>query len=67
MTRKVGKVYYEIDIPNNRNRKKVFHVNMLKKWHPPEDTSFWTTEESLEPDGKQIPSLHGEVSMGLTQ
>ena len=31
VTRKVGKVDYEIDMPNKRNRKKVFHVNMLKK------------------------------------
>ena len=30
VTRKVGKVDYEIDMPNKRNRKKVFHMNILK-------------------------------------
>ena len=30
--RKVGRVSYEIDMPNKRKRRKVFHVNMLKKW-----------------------------------
>ena len=64
---KVGKVDYEIDMPNKRNRKKVFHVNMLKKWQLPEATSFWTTEESLEPDeADSIPTWRHEY-MGLTQ
>ena len=64
VTCKVGKVDYEIDMPNKRNRKKVFHVNMLKKWHPPEATSFWTTEESLEPDDTDsIPTWRGKYGI----
>ena len=31
VTRKVGKVHYEIDMPSKRNRRKVFHMNMFKK------------------------------------
>ena len=64
VTRKGGKVGYEIDMPNKRNRRKVFHVNMLKKWHPPEATSFWTTDESLEPDeSESIPTWRGEYGV----
>ena len=37
---KVGKVNYEIDMLNKRKRRKIFHLNMFKKWHPPEATSF---------------------------
>ena len=37
--RKIGKVDYEIDMLGKRKRKKIFHVNMLKKWYPPVSTS----------------------------
>ena len=32
--RSVGKVNYEVLMPDKRKRKKVFHVDMLKKWFP---------------------------------
>ena len=43
--RRLGKVNYEVYMPDKRKKRTVFHVNMLKKWHPPEATSFWTTKE----------------------
>ena len=43
--RRVGKVNYEVLMPNKRKRKNVFHVNMLKKWYPPVATSFWSIEQ----------------------
>ena len=64
VTCKMGKVDYEIDMPNKRNRRKVFHVKMLKKWHPPEATSFWTTEETLEPGkAESIPTCRGKYGV----
>ena len=64
VTHKVGKVDYEIDMLNKRNRRKVSHVNMLKKWHPPEATSFWTTKEALELDeAESIPMWRGEYGV----
>ena len=52
--RKMGKVNYEINMPNKRKRRKVFHVNMLKKWYPPEATCFWTVEEEVsKPDEEE--------------
>ena len=73
----MGKVDYEIEIretggikvfhenmPNKRNRRKMFHVNILKKWHPPEASSFWATEESLEPnEAESIPTWRGEYGV----
>ena len=53
VVRKVGKVNYEIDMPNKRKRRKVFHVNMFKKWYPPEATCFWTVEEVSESDEEE--------------
>ena len=43
--RRVGKVNYEVLMPNKRKRKNVFHVNMLKKWYPPVATSFGSVEQ----------------------
>ncbi|XP_065901363.1 uncharacterized protein [Dysidea avara] len=43
--RRVGKVNYEVLMPNKRKRKNVFQVNMLKKWYPPVATSFWLVEQ----------------------
>ena len=34
--RRLGKVTYEVDIPGARSRKKVYHINLLKKWHSDE-------------------------------
>ena len=31
--RRMGKVTYKIDIPGARSRKKVYHINLLKKWY----------------------------------
>ena len=33
VTRKVGVIDYEIEIPGRRQEKKIFHVNLMKKWH----------------------------------
>ena len=41
---RVGKVNYEVT--DKRKRKKVIHVNMLKKWFPPVGSSFWVTEDT---------------------
>ena len=55
--RKIGKVDYEIDMPGRRKRKKIFHINMLKKWYPPVSTSYFCEETTEEGDteDKDIP------------
>ena len=29
----LGKVIYEVDMPGSRHRRKVYYINLLKKWH----------------------------------
>ena len=33
VTRKVGAVDYEIEMPGRRQERKIYHVNLMKKWH----------------------------------
>ena len=33
VTRKVGTVDYEIEMPGRRQERKIYHVNLMKKWH----------------------------------
>ena len=33
ITRKVGTVDYEIEMPGRRQERKIYHVNLMKKWH----------------------------------
>ena len=62
MLRKTRKVNYEIDMKDKKKRRKIFHVNMLKKWHPPDAKSFWTSEEveSAPEEEESIPTWKGE-------
>ena len=47
--RKVGKVTYELEMEGARNRKKIFHINMLKKWKEgPENFLNLITDEHEE-------------------
>ena len=42
ITRDVGHVNYEINMPERGDRKQIFHVNLLKRWR---------TREEEEPEG----------------
>ena len=43
----VGKVNYLIDMHDQKKRKRVFHVNMLKEWHTPISLSCFAVEDDL--------------------
>ena len=47
VTRPIGKVNYEVDMSDRRKRKRVFHINMLKKWETP-DTLFAEETDSTD-------------------
>ena len=42
--RRIGEAYYEVQMKERRKQKRVFHVNMLRKWHPPTAVSFMAEE-----------------------
>lgn len=48
ITRRVGKVNYQVEIPGPNPRQKLFHVNMIKKWHPPADLYYHAVTEDPE-------------------
>ena len=61
VTRKVGKVDYEVDMKDKSKRRRVFHINMLKPFHTPEAVVCFAGEEC---EGRQddIPVWNGEPS-----
>jgi len=42
--RRMGKVNYEVLMPDKKRKRKVFHINMLKKWFPPVVSSFFGSQ-----------------------
>ena len=44
--RVIGKVNYEIEMPEQRRKRVIFHINMLKKWQTPEKDQS-SMEETL--------------------
>ena len=52
IVKKVGRVNYEVKMSDKKKRKRVFHVNLLQKWHTPmgafvaleDDSTDWDSE-----------------------
>ena len=70
VTKKVGSVNYEVEITEPRYRLKIFHINMLKKWHgaEPEDEvgkiNFITDEQEEIPCCEQQPQDIHDATFG---
>ena len=62
--KRVGKVCYQISMPDRRKQKKLFHINMLRKWHPPSAVSFTTKEVQDDDDDLEL-SYNEEEDMPL--
>ena len=53
----MGPVNYEVDMTDKRKKIRLFHVNMLRKWHPPvSEVVLVATSE----DGEEEDLLNGE-------
>ena len=52
IVRRVSHVNYEVEMTDKRKKKCIFHVNMLRQWHPPCALSLLAEETSREADGK---------------
>ena len=64
--RRLGKVNYEVDMPGTRSRKKVLHINLLKKWQESAEIACMVEDVSAEDDLDDIPSWRDdEVSKML--
>ena len=56
--RQVGPVTYEVDMFDRRKRRRILHVNMLRKWHPPAESAYWAEDVTDELDN-EIPTWDG--------
>ena len=52
--RRVGGVNYQVDMYDKRKQRRIFHVNMLRKWHTPTALSLWA-DEAMETEADEIP------------
>ena len=48
VVRKVGLVDYEVDMVDRQKRKRIFHINMLQKWHEETKTDVWWKLREME-------------------
>ena len=46
VVRQVGKVNYQVDMHDHRKRKRIIHVNMMRKWYEAESSGYWMEEMS---------------------
>jgi len=69
--RRMGKVNYEVLMPDKKRKRKVFHINMLKKWFPPVVSSFLAAETEVGDDelvpawqhqGSGVPTISNELT-----
>ena len=47
---KISPVSYEVDMYDHNKRKRIFHVNMLRKWHSSVAANLWAEGEAPGPD-----------------
>ncbi len=50
VVRREGKVTYLVDMHNTRKRKRVLHINMLRRWHAPVATNVLAEEADEDED-----------------
>ncbi len=56
---KVSPVSYEVDMYDHAKRKRIFHVNMLWKWHSPAAVNLWAVGEAPRPDPDELVLWEG--------
>ena len=59
--RRVGTVTYQIDMFDTRKRRRIFHVNMLRKWHTPNATSFLAEDDdAMDIENEEVVMWRGD-------
>ena len=62
IVRKVGQVNYEVDMDDKRKRKRVLHINLLRKWHAPNRT--FVALEDDRTDWDEVPPAYTNGAEG---
>ena len=45
---------FEVNMFDHSKRHRIFHINMLRKWHPPTAASYWGDSEGPEGDEDDV-------------
>ena len=65
ITKQVTPVNYEVETPGRRKTRKIYHVNLLKKWHtPPNPTSLLVILQES-PQGEEEGGEEGDLESYL--
>ena len=59
ITRKIGKVNYEIKMTDRKKQKRIFHVNMLRKWYTPGTEALFAREMEPDQPDDTVDDVHG--------
>ena len=71
ISRRVGRVTYEVDMKDRRRRKRIYHINMLHEWVAQDAPGYWVDEVIKEEDddivcweseGKEEPLINDFLS-----
>ena len=60
----ISPVTYEIDMFDRQKRHRIFHINMLRKWHAPTALNLWAGDEPAdgEADADELPLWKEDLS-----
>ena len=53
VVKRVGKVNYLVNMHDQRKKRRIFHINMLRRWHVPKATGYYC-EDVSETDTEDI-------------
>ena len=54
-------VDFEVEMPGRRKNKRIYHVNLLKKWHTPANSHSLLVAFQESPPGKEDITEEGEL------
>ena len=53
--RRISSVTYEVDMFDKQKCRRIFHINMLRKWHAPTALNLWAEEETEPLEDSELP------------
>ncbi|XP_029928572.1 uncharacterized protein LOC115374014 [Myripristis murdjan] len=71
IVRKLSSTTYEIEMPERRNPRQAFHINLLKEWktrEPPPSQQLFVraVKEEEDAEGEFTPTIHSTASLDLS-
>ena len=67
IVRKVTPVDFEVEMPGRRQERKIYHANLLKKWHPQKGTQVLMALHHIDPPEQAVIDTDGDESQYLLE